>query len=189
VLEIGCGTGNFTQRFAASGATITAVDLSPDMIAKARRRGLPASRVRFEAARFEDMDAAGPFDAVIGSSILHHLDYETGLGKVLDLLKHGGRISFAEPNMLNPQVFLERKLRFLPMFSYISPDETAFVRFGLYKLLWRLGYRSIEITPFDWLHPKTPERLIRPVLGFSKLLESLPLVREFSGSLFITAQK
>src|ERR1700676_2425705 len=40
VLEIGCGTGMFTEMFAASGATIIAVDISPELLKKARARGL-----------------------------------------------------------------------------------------------------------------------------------------------------
>jgi len=69
VLEIGCGTGLFTEMFAASGATIVAVDISEELLEKARLRGLPAHQVTFLAKRFEDCDVDGPFDAVIGSSV------------------------------------------------------------------------------------------------------------------------
>src|SRR5437773_1072311 len=46
-LEIGCGTGMFTEMFAASGATILAVDISAELLEKARLRSLPARRVTF----------------------------------------------------------------------------------------------------------------------------------------------
>ena len=45
VLEIGCGTGMFTEMFAATGARIVAVDISPELLQKARARRLPASHV------------------------------------------------------------------------------------------------------------------------------------------------
>ena len=54
VLEIGCGTGLFTTAFAESGATIVAVDLSPDLLAMAARRNL--NRVRFAQKNFADCD-------------------------------------------------------------------------------------------------------------------------------------
>src|SRR5262249_51180063 len=41
VLEVGCGTGLFTETFAATGAEILAVDISPELIEQARQRGLP----------------------------------------------------------------------------------------------------------------------------------------------------
>ncbi len=189
-LEIGCGTGNFTKRFAESGAEIMAVDISPALLEKARARGLPADRVRFECKRFEDCEIDGPFDAVIGSSILHHLEMDQALAKIHQLLKPGGWLSFAEPNMLNPQVFAERKFRFLGrMFWYVSPDETAFVRWKLRTQLRKCGFDEIKITPFDWLHPATPKAVIPAVSGVGSLLEMLPLVREFAGSLHIRARR
>jgi len=186
VLEIGCGTGMFTDMFAASGAQITAVDISEELLERARARGIP--NARFLARRFEDCEVEGPFDAVIGSSVLHHLDIEDALQRVFGLLAPGGRMAFAEPNYLNPQVFLERKLRFIkPLFWYISPDETAFVRGSFGTLLRRKGFTEIDIVPFDWLHPKTPARMIPMVLAVGRALEATPGLREFSGSLLITA--
>ena len=189
-LEIGCGTGNFTTRFAESGAEILAVDISPALLERARARGLPADRIRFECKRFEDCEIDGPFDAVIGSSILHHLEIDKALAKIFQLLKPGGYLSFAEPNMLNPQVFAERKFRFLGrLFWYVSPDETAFVRWKLRSQLLATGFDQIEITPFDWMHPATPKAVIPAVKGVGSLFEMLPLVREFAGSLHIRARR
>jgi SAM-dependent methyltransferase len=189
VLEIGCGTGMFTSMFARSGAQIVAVDISPDLLARARQRGLPEAQVRFLERRFEECDVEGPFDAVIGSSVLHHLDYAVALKKIMNLLKPDGWLSFAEPNLLNPQVFLERTLHFLPMFSYVSPDETAFVRWRLGKLMRAVGLVDVQITPFDWLHPSTPRFLMGLVKGAGRVLEFLPGVREFSGSLYVRGRR
>jgi 2-polyprenyl-3-methyl-5-hydroxy-6-metoxy-1,4-benzoquinol methylase len=189
VLEIGCGTGLFTKMFAESGAAIVAVDLSRELLEKAGDRGLPPDRVRFVAKPFEDCALDGPFDAVIGSSILHHLDLDRALPRIRELLKPGGAFSFAEPNMLNPQVFLERQLQFLPIFAYTSPDETAFVRWSLARKLRDSGFTEISITPFDWLHPRTPAPVIPAVRTLGKAIEALPLCREFSGSLYIRARR
>jgi 2-polyprenyl-3-methyl-5-hydroxy-6-metoxy-1,4-benzoquinol methylase len=183
VMEIGCGTGLFTERFAQSGAQIVAVDLSPDLLALARQRHLP--NVRFLEQSFEDCAVDGPFDAVIGSSVLHHLDLDRAWPRIFALLKPGGRLSFAEPNMLNPQVFCERHFRRL--FPQVSPDETAFVRRRLARELARVGFTSIDIQPFDWLHPATPPALIPGVSAVGRILEAVWPVREFAGSLRIRA--
>lgn len=189
-LEIGCGTGMFTEMFAQSGANLMAVDISPDLLKKARARNLPSDRILFVEKRFENCDIDGPFDAVIGSSVLHHLDIETAVKKIYSLLKPGGFMCFAEPNMLNPQVFIERKFRFLlPCLWYISPDETAIVRWKFRDLLLKTGFEKIKIIPFDWLHPATPMPLIRLIGKIGKLLEITPIFREFAGSLYIQCRR
>jgi 2-polyprenyl-3-methyl-5-hydroxy-6-metoxy-1,4-benzoquinol methylase len=182
-IEIGCGTGLFTEMFAQSGAEIVAVDLSPELLEIARQRELP--RVRFLEKNFEDCAVEGPFDAVIGSSVLHHLDLERTWSKIHSLLKPGGVMSFAEPNMLNPQVYCERHFR--RFFPNTSPDETAFVRSRLRKDLENAGFHAVRIVPFDWLHPAVPEPLIPAVSMMGKLAELVWPVREFAGSLYIQA--
>ena len=140
--------------------------------------------------RFEELTDESGFDAVIGSSVLHHLDVSASLRNIRRLLKPGGWMSFAEPNLLNPQVFLERHPGpFHRLFYYISPDETAFVRWSLTRVLSRHGFESIRITPFDWLHPATPRPLIGIVRTVGSVLESVPGVREFAGSLHISARR
>jgi 2-polyprenyl-3-methyl-5-hydroxy-6-metoxy-1,4-benzoquinol methylase len=187
-LEIGCGSGLFTEIFAGSGALIVAVDISPDLIELAQQRDLPEDRVTFLCQRFEEISLAEPFDAVIGSSVLHHLEIDEALKVIYRLLKPGGVLAFAEPNMLNPQVFAERT--FFRRFSkYTSPDETAFVRWSFQALLEGIGFTRVEVTPFDWLHPYTPKVMIPAVRGLGRVLEKIPAVREFSGSLLIRAER
>ena len=187
VLEIGCGVGMFTEMFAETGAQIVAVDISPDLLAIARMRGLPKVRVEFLEARFEECEGSGPFDAIIGSSVLHHLEIDIALQRIYELLKPGGRLSFAEPNMLNPQIFLERWFR--SFFPYVSPDETAFMVRSLYDRLKQAGFSAVRIVPFDWLHPSTPPRLIGGVSRLGSILEQVPLIRHFAGSLIISAAR
>lgn len=87
--------------------------------------------------------------------------------------------------MLNPQVFIERKFR--NFFPYVSPDETAFVRWTFEPSLLKAGFRDIGIVPFDWLHPSVPGFLTGTVSRLGRVFEKTPLLREFSGSLYIKA--
>ena len=185
VLEIGCGTGMLTEMFAQTGCSIIAVDISAALLKKAEARKLPKEKVHFIQKHFEECNVDGPFDAVIGSSILHHLELNDALPRIYELLKPNGIMSFAEPNMLNPQVFAERKLRWL--FPYVSPDETAFVRWKLKSNLQETGFQDTKIVPFDWLHPSVPKQLIGLVSTIGRVIERVPLLREFSGSLHIKA--
>jgi 2-polyprenyl-3-methyl-5-hydroxy-6-metoxy-1,4-benzoquinol methylase len=186
-LEIGCGTGLFTSIFSRTGAKITALELVPELIEKAQRRSIPGAT--FITGRFEDCPGDSCFDAVIGNSVLHHLEVELSLRRIYQLLKPGARMSFAEPNMMNPQIALERKFHYLPIFDYVSPDETAFVRWRLRALLEEIGYADIRIKLFDWLHPHTPPRLVPAVKRISNVLERVPIIREISGCLAISAAR
>lgn len=189
VLEIGCGSGFFTEIFAMKGLSLVALDISPELIALARRRNIPPESVRFFSLPFDEFSPTEEFDAIIGSSILHHLDLDTSLPKIYSLLKPGGTFCFAEPNMLNPQIFLQKNLSWLKRLMGDTPDETAFVRWALASLLRKSGFVNITIVPFDWLHPLTPTFLIEPMLGIGRILEYLPVIREFSGSLIMWGER
>ena len=78
VLEIGCGIGTDTMRFAQAGARVTAVDLSEASLQIARQRaqvlGL-ADRVTFHRADAERLNEAvppEPYDLVYAFGVLHH---------------------------------------------------------------------------------------------------------------------
>jgi SAM-dependent methyltransferase len=129
------------------------------------------------------------FDVVFGSSILHHLNLAPALGEIYRVLKIRGGIVFTEPNMLNPQIWLERNIPIIRKLTNNSPDETAFIRWVLKKDLINLGFKNVSIRPFDFLHPFTPDMLIPFISNIGNLVEKIPLVREIAGSLLIYASK
>jgi 2-polyprenyl-3-methyl-5-hydroxy-6-metoxy-1,4-benzoquinol methylase len=189
ILELGCGAGYFTKELARSGAEIVAIDVSADLLEIAKAN-CPASNVRYEiqdACALTYSDAA--FDSVVGSSILHHLEIEPALREIRRVLKPGGTIYFTEPNMLNPQIAIQKNVPWIKRWLGDTPDETAFFRQPLRRLLERTGYRDVRIKPFDFLHPKTPAPLIKGVDMLGGFLENLPVVSEFAGSLYIRAVK
>ena len=189
VLEIGCGTGEFTKKIAQTGADITAVDISPDLL-KIAKETIPNVNVRFHIQNVENLDFKdGSFDVVIGSSILHHLNLNPALKEIYRVLKRGGGTVFTEPNMLNPQIWLERNINFIRKLTNNSPDETAFIRWVVKKELVNLGFKNISIKPFDFLHPFTPSVLMPIINNIGSTVEKIPLAREIAGSLLICALK
>jgi len=78
VLEIGCGIGTDTIRFARAGARVTAVDLSQESLAVARKRaavfGLE-DRITFHEADAEHLSEIVPvetYDLVYSFGVIHH---------------------------------------------------------------------------------------------------------------------
>jgi SAM-dependent methyltransferase len=76
VLEIGCGLGTDTINFARAGALVTAVDLSGESLALARRRAeVYGLNIRFYQADAEDLAAVvpvEPYDLVYSFGVIHH---------------------------------------------------------------------------------------------------------------------
>ena len=189
VLELGCGTGCFTRELADSGADIVAIDVSPDLLEIARGN-CSAPNVQYQ---IQNAYALGypeaVFDSVVGSSVLHHLEIEKALRDIYRVLKPEGTIYFTEPNMLNPQIAIQKNVPWIKRKLGDSPDETAFFRWPLRRLLEQTGYRDVRIDPFDFLHPKTPVALIDHVNALGRFLESVPVISEIAGSLYIRAIK
>jgi SAM-dependent methyltransferase len=189
VLELGCGTGYLTRELARSGADIVAIDVSPELLQIARA-DCSATNVRYEiqnACGLSYPDAV--FESAVGSSVLHHLDIKEALHEIYRVLKPGGTIYFTEPNMLNPQIAIQKNVPWVKRKLGDSPDETAFFRCSLRRLLQQAGFRDVRIDPFDFLHPKTPGFLVNRLNGLGRFLERVPAISEFAGSLYIRATK
>ncbi len=88
ILDLGCGDGQLTERIAASGASVTAIDASPQMVAAARARGIAADEGSAESLPYHD----GAFDAVFSNAVLHWVrDQDAMLAQVRRVLRPGGR--------------------------------------------------------------------------------------------------
>ncbi len=189
-LEIGCGTGVFTELVSKSGASITACELSEELLELAYKKPY-TSKVDFvngDAAQLGP-EHEGRYDVVWGSSVLHHLDLKLFLPRMLRLMKPRGRFVFAEPNMLNPQIWLERNVAIMRRITGTSPDETAFCRWRLTKLLLEGGFVNVSVRPHEFLHPAIPKLLIPIFQSLSAVAERVWAIREIAGSLLIRAEK
>ncbi len=189
VLEVGCGTGLFTSELAKTNNHLVAIDISPELLAIAK------SKKDMDNVTFKLDDAHNPgfrnasFDFIFGSSILHHLDTVRALENFYRILRPKGKIIFTEPNQLNPQIMLERSHPFFRKMFNNSPDEIAFYRWHLSRQIKKAGFTNIKIHPFDFMHPLIPSSLIRYLLPVSEFIENTPILKEFAGSLIITAEK
>jgi SAM-dependent methyltransferase len=78
LLEIGAGHGASGRYFADEGFTVACVDLSPELVAHCRAKGLDARVMDFAHLAFDD----AAFDAVFGMNCLLHVP-SAELGNVL----------------------------------------------------------------------------------------------------------
>ena len=139
-LEIGCGTGKNTGWLASRASGVTAVDLSEEMVAKAKTKDLP-STVEFIIADVTKAweFTASTFDLVSFSLVLEHIeDLEHIFSEASKVLKSGGLVYLGE---LHPyKQYKGSKARFessegeitLDCFTHhITDYVSAALKFGL----------------------------------------------------------
>ena len=97
VLEIGCGTGRHTLRLARQDNRVSALDISPGMLAIARAKLADYPDVTFIEADIVTTVIPGPFDAVVTALVLEHIpNLTTFFDRVALALKPGGSFYLSE---------------------------------------------------------------------------------------------
>lgn len=101
LLDVGCGTGRFAEKFAQYGWTVTGVDISEDMLRIARNRGLDVIQADATALPFD----ADVFDAVTSTWTHTDIDdFSAMVREVSRVLKDGGPFVYmgAHPCFVGP---------------------------------------------------------------------------------------
>ena len=99
ILDLGCGTAQILNAL-PTDVTYVGYDMSPEYIAAARRRF--GHRGVFHCGLLEQADVGDlePFDLVIGTGVLHHLDDDAArqfISVASSALRPGGRIYTVDP--------------------------------------------------------------------------------------------
>ncbi|WP_406656959.1 class I SAM-dependent methyltransferase [Methanolobus sp. ZRKC2] len=97
ILEIGCGTGEFSIELSKHCRHVLALDVSPGMLgfAQEKARSVNRDNVSFVKGGFLTFEHEGsPFDAVVSQLVLHHLpDFWklVALKRIRSMLKENGK--------------------------------------------------------------------------------------------------
>lgn len=92
ILDVGCGTGTLTSKIAESGAIVTGIDASPEMIAKAKQA---YSNINFFVKDATDFSFDEKFDAAFSNATFHWIkNQQAVLQCIYNSLKQGGRLVY-----------------------------------------------------------------------------------------------
>ncbi|HTD03639.1 class I SAM-dependent methyltransferase [Undibacterium sp.] len=90
VLEIACGTGYWTERYAPDAASVLATDINQAMLDIAQNKGYPAGKVQFAIADAFDVPQ-GDYSACFAGFLWSHIKREEQAGFLSQLSKNGGK--------------------------------------------------------------------------------------------------
>jgi trans-aconitate methyltransferase len=92
ILDVGCGTGTLTQKIAESGAIVTGIDASPEMIAKAKHA---YNNIEFFVKDATNFSFDKKFDAAFSNATFHWIkDQQKVIQCIYNSLKPGGRLVY-----------------------------------------------------------------------------------------------
>lgn len=138
ILEIGCGTGNYTKLLKDKfrKAKLTALDISRDMVGIAQNK-LRGEKIEFIVADAECIELKDKFDFVTSNSCFQWFsDLEKALIKYADFLREGGVISFS---IFGPLTFCELNVSL----SHISKESSITANHFISKATIRVILKRI----------------------------------------------
>jgi ubiquinone/menaquinone biosynthesis C-methylase UbiE len=185
ILEVGCGSGCFTEALAARlpDSRIVATDGHEPMLRSA------ASRVKHPNVSFRLYDCQGEFDGdtfdvVCGVDVLHHLEHPSAaLAHWRRTVRSGGALLLLESNPANPILFL----RSLPharerRFYFNTPRN-------LRRWTTEAGWTCASVTNLPFYLPSGPPKLSGAITAAEDLLHrGRAIWGRLSGLFFIAAR-
>lgn len=94
ILDAGCGPGSYAKLLVEKGATVLAIDSSPEMVHSAKEKlGDSANVLQADINRPFDFIKSGDFDVVLSSLVLDYIkDWDVLFKEFCRILDDGGRL-------------------------------------------------------------------------------------------------
>lgn len=176
ILELGCGTGNFSLALAGRypQSTLVLVDAAPEMLAEARSRlqtAFPevAGRAKYLNARFEELTLeTSSYDLVTSTISLHHVRDKAPLYQAIHKSLHpGGHFCFADQlaggSQANSELNWNMWLAFCREPGHCTEEEVASLvehaglhdyytpLFEQFRLLEQAGFVELDCVWRNWM--------------------------------------
>ncbi|MDQ3982838.1 MAG: methyltransferase domain-containing protein [Actinomycetota bacterium] len=139
VLEVGSGSGRFTQWAASTGADVVSVDLSSAVEANYRSNGGKPSVLIAQADVYELPVQTGSFDKVVCLGMLQHTpDVKRSFLTLTKYVKPGGSL-VVDVYRRTPRRFFTLAYWLRPILRYLPPATLYRWSKGYVKLMWPLA--------------------------------------------------
>jgi SAM-dependent methyltransferase len=189
-VDLGCGTGAFTQRLQRFDLSLHGLDISPKSIDRAAKR-FPDIDFRvgdIESTPFADES----FDVVFLSGVLHHFpDLGRTVCECARILRPGGIALAYDPHRGNPVMWAYR-CKNSPFYSPVgvTPNEQPLAKATLLTAFRVDPFVEVEVEAVSGITYKyiasRAARLLLPAYNFVERCFDSPLLRSRFGSFLIT---
>jgi SAM-dependent methyltransferase len=177
VLEVGCGSGNFTTLIAADGRQVTGCDLHAPYvdIARARLAGYPQARVL--CADATQAAFGDGYDTVVLLDVLEHIADDVGfLTRLRATLRPGGRIILKVPAYRWLYCGMDRAIGHYRRYDRASLRAT--LRAGGFEVVEQRYFNMFAVLGW-FLNGKLLKRTTPPAEQLAAFERLVPLFRVF----------
>lgn len=167
-LDFGCGVGRLTRALAQRSERVDGVDVSPTMIAAARRFAQDEPRIRYHVVAMPDLRTfpSGSFDLGLSILVLQHIPPPFAEGYIRELARvaaPGGVLLFQVPHAPRAtRVRAGRARRLAGKLLAATPLRPRQVTLEMYgvprpnieRILLDAGCEIVDIRPDGWAGPE-----------------------------------
>ncbi|MBI5247798.1 MAG: class I SAM-dependent methyltransferase [Elusimicrobia bacterium] len=188
ILEIGCGTGRFTEILKQGAAKIKAIDLSPMMIKVAQERN---PGVEFHVGDCEKLEPFrdGEFSAVAAfNTFSYYPNKKRALASIHRVLKKDGIFFDLDMNALNPVYIMSYWMNRNEMkdwFEYIKEST----RGNLAAMFDEAGFDVIHQDTLCWIPNALNKPMVSLLIPLDAILSRIPFIREYAMRVVVVARK
>lgn len=187
ILEIGCGTGVFTQELSTIAKRVTAIDLSSRMLAYAKQR---SPHISFKIASAERLPFTNhAFGAIVCVNSFSYIrDQQKALAEFRRVLRPGGNVLLIDANLLCPAywiMYITRHRRLKLFFRRLLRSTPGRVK----QTFENAGFRTLECNGGNFVpHGVGRFRASFLFTPLDKTLGRIPLLRNFGMRVFCAAK-
>lgn len=191
ILEIGCGSGEFTKKIAESlpSSKVVGFDISAGILALAKRKCKGIKNIKlFRRSAYRTGFKDNSFDVAVCFYTLHHLDFYKAGKEIRRVLKPGGLLFLSEPNILNPVVYLIKSNPYFKKRMGDSEDEWGVNPLALNKFFPGFSRLSLKTSEFVFPIGISSSYLIF-LDRLTSVVSRIPLLKYFGGTVVASYRK
>jgi len=176
----GCGDGWFEERLLMSGIKpkrIFGMDYHFSALKLAEHKN--GHKARYVGDIRKTRFTNDSFDVTVLIDVLHHVP--NPIKALAEMSRIAGTIILCEPNALNP-------VRRWNDWRSNGAEPTSFYKWELKSWLKGLGFDKILIENMLCIPRFTPDAIFGSMERLEKILEKIPVLKEFTGAMFVLAE-
>ena len=191
IIDLGCGTGTFTQTLLNISNYVSGCDISKKSIENAKKLN---SKINYINGDIENLSLKNElFDIVVLSGVLHHFENPNRvLNESYRILKKGGIFFSFDPNLINPFFWLyRRKNSFFYSSKGVTENEQPITKKNIINSMKLANFNKINVygiskMPFKYIDNKIFRILIPIYNMIDSFIDINPYIRNTYGSFLIT---